>query len=296
MVYPVGDPPDVSGSSSTYSFSYNLSSQYQVSSASATQTSSPSYTYTQVSGTTNQANASFSFSGSTPSAAVFVSYESSASSLKTDSTTVTFAPTIALSNPYSSYAQNELVASLSGASSGSSTTSNTASPSFTGDSATYTSSASPSWTVNPNLYGNRHPTYDNSAISQTTVNPLTPLTLYANYTEYFSGESQVLESTWNGHALTSTSSTSNALSESSDFKSVGSKTISFYAQNDPNPSTNSLGSLDSGSNSYGVSVVPFSLTPSPVDYSSVGTSVYDRHLCGGLCAVCQRHQNGSADR
>ena len=95
-VKPVGDPDDVSGTSSTYSFSYNLSRQSQVSSASATQTSSPTYTYTQVSGTTNQASASFGFSGTTPSTAVFEAYESSQNSLKTDSTSITFTPTITL--------------------------------------------------------------------------------------------------------------------------------------------------------------------------------------------------------
>ena len=71
-VNPVGDPPDVSDSQSSYSFSYYLSSQEQVSSASTTQTASPSYTYAQVSGTTNQASASFDFSGSTPSTAVLL--------------------------------------------------------------------------------------------------------------------------------------------------------------------------------------------------------------------------------
>ena len=271
-VYPVGDPAVYDSSGIT--FSYYLSSQNQVSSASAPQTSSPTYTYTQVSGTTNQASASFSFSGSTPSTAVFIPYESSQNSLTTTATNIVFSPSVTVQNPYSSYAQNELVASLSGASSGSSTTSGTASPSFTGDSASYTSASSPSWTVDLNLYGNRHPVYQNSAISLTKVNPLTPVSLYANYSETdFSGETQYLQSSWNGRALESSASTTDALSQQSHFSTTGSKTITYYASNSPNPSTNSLGSLDSGSSSLSVNVLPFSLTPSPVDYSSVGTSV-----------------------
>ena len=58
---------------------------------------------------------------------------------------------------------------------------------YTGNSVTYTSSTSPSWTVDLNLYGNRHPTYQNSHVSLITVNPLTPIDLYANYSEYFTG-------------------------------------------------------------------------------------------------------------
>ena len=107
-VYPYGSTPNLSGVGDV-TFSYNLTSQYQVSTSSTSDTASPGYTYTQVSGTTNQANASFSFSGTTPSTAVFIPYESSQNSLKTDSTSITFTPTITLSNPYSSYAQNELV-------------------------------------------------------------------------------------------------------------------------------------------------------------------------------------------
>ena len=119
-IYPVGDPPDVnSNGDSTYTFSYYLSSQYQVSSASATQTAKPDYNYTQVSGTTNEASASFSFSGSTPSTAVFEAYESGTNSLSTDSTNIVFTPTITVQNPYYTYTQNQLVASLSGASTGS---------------------------------------------------------------------------------------------------------------------------------------------------------------------------------
>ena len=93
-VNPVGDPPDVSNSASTYSFSYYLSSQNQVSTASATQNSNPepTYTYTQVSGTTNQASASFNFGGSTPSGAVFIPYETTASSLTTTATNIVFLP------------------------------------------------------------------------------------------------------------------------------------------------------------------------------------------------------------
>ena len=152
-IYPVGDPPDVSNSASTYTFSYYLSSQYQISGASATQTSAPTYTYVQVSGTTNQASASFNFGGTTPSGAVFIPYETSTNSLSTTASNIVFTPTITIQNPYSSYTQNQLVASLTGSSTGSSTTSNTASPSFTGNVYSTTSPATPSWTVNLNLYG-----------------------------------------------------------------------------------------------------------------------------------------------
>jgi hypothetical protein len=263
------DPPVPS-----YTFSYYLTDQYQVSSASATQTASPTYTYVQSSGTTNQASASFGFTGTTPSGAVFIPYEAQASSETTTATNIVFTPSVTIQNPYSSYTQNQLVASLTGSSTGSSTTSNSASPSFTGNSATFTTASSPSWTVNLNLYGNRHPVYQNSAISLTTVNPLTPITLYANYSETnFTGETQYLQSSWNGRALESAASTTDALSQQSHFSTTGSKLVSFYASNSPNPSTNGLSALDSGSNSYSVNVVPFSLTPSPVDYSSVGTSV-----------------------
>ena len=159
-VYPVGDPALsvvlVGVEKAVFSFSYYLSSQNQVSSASATQTASPTYTYVQSSGTTNQASASFSFSGSTPSGAVFIPYESSQNSLTTTATNIVFTPSVTIQNPYYTYTQNQLVASLTGSSTGSSTTSNSASPSFTGSSTTYTSASSPSWTVNLNLYGNRH--------------------------------------------------------------------------------------------------------------------------------------------
>ena len=141
---PQSDPPSgaTGEAAPSWSVQYYLGSQYQVSSASVTQTASPSYNYTQVSGTTNEASASFDFSGSTPSTAVFIPYESGTSSLATDSTSITFTPTITVQNPYYTYTQNQLVASLSGSSSGSSTTSNSASPSFTGDAVSSTSSLS----------------------------------------------------------------------------------------------------------------------------------------------------------
>ena len=264
-----GNDPDVT----SYTFSFNLTNQIQVTTATTTQTSSPTYTYSQVSGTTNEANSSFTFTGSTPTSAVFVAYESGASSLSTDNTNIEFTPTVTVSNPYYTFDQNQLVASLTGSSTGSLTSSNTASPSFSGNSVTYTSSTSPSWTVNLNLYGNRHPTYQNSHVSLTTVNPLTPIDLYANYSEYFTGESQTLYSSWNGHALTSASSNSNQLAQSSDFNSVGQKTISFYSTNTPDPLNNSLSSLSSSVYSTSVNVVPFSLTGTPIDYSNVGKSV-----------------------
>ena len=254
-------------------FSYNLTSQIQVFQLSTTESLSPAYTYSQVSGTTNEASGSFSFNGTTPSNATFVPYESATNSLSTDNTNITFVPAITVSNPYHSLSQNDLVATLSGASTGSSNTSNTASPSFTGNSVVYTTFASPDWTVHLNLYGNSDPVFQNSAISLKEANPLTPITINANYSEYFSGESQVLQSTWNGHSFTSSVSTTNSLEQTAYFHSTGSKTIDFYAQNEPNPSTNGLSPLDSFTCSYPVDIVPFSLIPSPIDYTTVGTSV-----------------------
>ena len=272
-VSPVGDPPDVANGGSTYQFSYYLSSQEQVSSAQTTETASPAYTYVQTSGTTNEASASFSFSGTTPSGAVFISYETSQNSLSTSASTVGFSPALTVTNPYYNFAQNQLGISVSGASSGSTTSGGTQNPSYSPPAVSYTSSSSPSWAVSLNLYGNRHPVYDNSAVSLTTVNPLTPITLYANYTEYFTGETQYLQSQWNGHAYTSASSTANQLSQTAYFSSNGSKIITYYANNSPSPETNGLTSLSTSSGSYSVNVVPFILTPSPIDYTSVGSSV-----------------------
>ena len=121
-INPVGDPDLVSGTSSTYSFSYYLSSQYQVSSASTTQTTSASYSYSQL--YSNEMNSSFSFSIGTPSGAFFGAYESSANSLSTSTPTVTFSPQETVSNPYYSYAQNDLVINVSNAVTYSSSSSN----------------------------------------------------------------------------------------------------------------------------------------------------------------------------
>ena len=270
-INPVGDPNLISGTSSTYSFSYYLSNQYQVSSASTTQSTSASYSYSQV--TTNEMNSSFSFSIGTPSGATFVPYESSTNSLTTSTPTVTFSPQETVSNPYYSYAQNQLNISISNAATYSSSTSNSASPTFDLPSSTYSSSTSPTWDVNLFLYGNRHPVYVNSAISQKTVNPLTPVTLYANYSEAFSGETQYLYSTWNGHSQVSSASTTSQLMQEHAFSNTGTKSISFYAGNSPDPATNSLSDLYSSTSTATVDIVPFVLDPSPTDYSSVGTSV-----------------------
>ena len=273
-VNPESDPPDVSSDgASTFGFSYYLSSQYQISSNSTSDSSTSSYTYSQVTATTNEASSSFSFSASTPSNAVFISYETSNNSLATSTSGISFTPTSTVTNPYYSYAQNDLVASLSGASSGSSNTSSTQNPSFTGGTASYTSSSTPSWTVDLNLYGNRHPTYDNSSLSLTTVNPETPITLFANYSEAFSGESQHLVSDWNGYSETSNSSSTNEISQTYYFRSTGLNSLSFYAVNSPDPSSNGLSSLDSSTTTDSVNVIPFALTPDPTDYSIVNASV-----------------------
>ena len=107
------------------------------------------------------------------------------------------------------------------------------------------------------------------------VNPLTPLVLYANGTEQISGEQQNLAWSPNGAPYSSSAPASSAAMQSSpfSFSSVGSKTISWYIHNDPNGNPISGAELDTSIQQATVNVLPFSLTPSPVDYSSVGTSV-----------------------
>jgi len=258
--------PAVTGVSSI-SFSYYFSDQYQASPESTSSSASPSYTFNAVSATTNEASASFSFSASPPSNAFFGDYIYSDSLY---SGTVTYTPTVTVTNPYSSYAQNELVASMSGSSSGSSMTSSTASPSFTGNEYTALSSTSPSWTVNLTLYGNVAPTYVGSSITTTTVNPLQPITLYANYSETdFSGEPQYMTSVWNGATYTTSTSTGESFSQTEHFNSPGTKTISFYGVNDPIPATNSLSSLDSSTDSETVTVYPFIMNPYPANMTKI---------------------------
>ena len=123
------------------------------------------------------------------------------------------------------------------------------------------------------LYGNSAPVYQNSSLSLKTVNPLTPVTLYANYSEAFSGESQHLVSDWNGYSETSNSSSTNGISQTYYFRSTGLNSLSFYAVNSPDPSSNGLSSLDSSTTTDSVNVIPFALTPYPTDYSIVNASV-----------------------
>ena len=272
-VNPVGDPPTVVNGASTYTFNDYLSSQDQVSPHDHTTTSTPGYTYTQVAGTTNEASASFGMSGTTPTGTVFISYETAQNSLTTAKTNLQFTPSATVTNPYYNFAQNLLNGTISGASAGSYSGSNNENPTFSGGTATYTTSASPSWTVSLILFGNRHPVYVNASISLTTANPLTPITITANYSEYFNGETQYLQSSWNGKPLTSSASGTEEVSQVSHFNTPGSKTILYSASNSPNPQFEGSSALDSSTNSFTVSVVPFTLTPSPADYTVVGTSV-----------------------
>ena len=246
-VYPVGDPPDISNSASTYSFSYYLSSQYQVSTAQTTQTLSPSYTYTQVSGTINQASASFSFSGTTPSSAAFVNYETSSNSLTTTPTQMGFTSTVTVTNPYYTYQQNELVASLTGASTGSSSTSGTENPSFVSSTVFYTSSASPSWTVSLSLYGNIIPQIVSDKVAWTGTSDTEEL--WFNATQHvFSNETLQLQVNWgDGNITTYTSSNTYGnnynFAELHSYSEAGTYTVTATISNTPNPTNNYLSSL-----------------------------------------------------
>lgn len=230
----------------SYTFSYYLSSQNQVSSVQTTQTASPIYTYAQTSGTTNEASASFSFSGTTPSSAVFVSYETSSNSLATTPTTVVFAPSITVTNPYYTYQQNELVASLTGASTGSSSTSGTENPSFS-SSVSYTSSASPSWTVSLSLYGNIIPQIVSDKVAWTGTSDTEEL--WFNATQpVFSNETLQLQVNWgDGNITTYTSSNTYGnnynFAEIHSYSEAGTYTVTATISNTPNPANNYLSSL-----------------------------------------------------
>jgi hypothetical protein len=121
---------------------------------------------------------------------------------------------------------------------------------------------------------NYHPSIVNSNVA-TPVNPLTPLDLYANSTEVILGEQQNLAVSANGKPYIHSSPTSSEslASPSFYFHSTGQKIIDWYVHNDPNGNPYPGSELNSSTQSATVNVVPFSLTPSPVDYSSVGTSV-----------------------
>ena len=292
----------VSGISSV-SFSYYLSSQYQVSPASTTETSSPTYTYTQVSGTTNQASASFSFSVSTPSNAVFISYETATNSLSTANTNIVFTPTMTVSNPYYTYSQNQLVASISGASSGSSSTSNTASSSFTGNSVTYTSSTSPSWSVDLNLYGNVYPTISQSVSFSGTASEVS--VTFTSTQPDFSGELQTYIISW-GDGTTSTYSNlaTGTYTEthvySGTYQSTFSQTYDIYVQdtNDPNPLTNGLSDLTSTTSQtpYTIGIVANPTTPDSIlnKGQSIFMNLTDTNLASSEASVTVNGATGLA--
>ena len=261
----------------SYTFSYYLSSQNQVSSASTIQNSNPepTYTYAQVSGTTNQASASFSFSGSTPSGAVFIPYESTQNSLSTTSTSITFTPSFTVSNPYYTYAQNQLVPSLSGASSGSfNPSSNTASPSFTGNSVTYTLATSPSWTVNLNLYGNVAPTFVSDSIVFSGSKSVATLSFDVSQS-IFSGENIGETINWgDGSNIQSISPSSTYdIQVSHGYATTGTFTIEVSFSNYPNPNSNTLSPI-SGSNQYLSYTITLNAVPSPNPYAILTTGQY----------------------
>ena len=276
-IYP--SDPAVSGISDI-TFSYDLSSQYQVSNPTTTETPDPTYTYTQVSGTTNQASASFNFGGTTPSTAVFIPYESGTSSLATDTSNIVFTPTITVSNPYSTYTQNQLVASLTGTTSGSSTTSNTASPSFTGNSITYTSAASPSWTVNLNLYGNVAPAVSAPTITfQNSGSEIS--TTFTISQSVFNGELQDIVINWGDGTTTSYNNLAPNTytyyhNYTGTYQGTFSQTYSPYITdtNVPNPASNGLSGLTAtgSSTSYTFGMVDNPTTPDSI--LKVGQSIY----------------------
>ena len=109
----------------------------------------------------------------------------------------------------------------------------------------------------------------------TPVNPLTPISLYANATEAISGEQQNLAVSLNGRpSIYSPPTLSESLaSPSFYFHSTGQKRVNWYVHNSPNGNPYPGSELNSSIQTATVNVLPFSLTPSPVDYSSVGTSV-----------------------
>ena len=120
--------------------------------------------------------------------------------------------------------------------------------------------------------------YDPSIVNShaaSPVNPLTPLVLYANGTEQISGEQQNLAWSPNGAPYSSSAPASSEAMQSSpfSFSSVGSKSINWYIHNDPNGNPASGAELNTSIQQTTVNVFSFSLTPSPVDYSSVGTSI-----------------------
>ena len=278
-VNPKADPSDVTSSGgSTYSFSYYLSSQYQITQTSTSQSSSSSYTYNQVSGTTNQASASFSFSATTPSGTQFIRYESSTNSLSTSVSTVSFPPTTTITNPYYSYSQNEVSASISGASSGSGTSSNSENPSFSASSATYSSATSPSWTVNLNLYGNRHPVINKPVIN--FVKNSEVLISFDISQPTFSGESQTVAINWgNGVTSTYTDTPGNYTyyyNYTGTAQGSFSQTFNVYVEvsNNPNPDSNSLSSLSTTSStvSFTIGLVDNPTSPDSILYKN--QSVY----------------------
>ena len=249
--------------------SYYLSSQYQAVATSATQLSQPSYTFSAVSGTTNEENTTFTFSASPPSGDIFSDYGGSL--------TTSYTPTITVSNPYYSYAQNQLAGSINGETF---TSSNIASPSFTGNAVSYTTSASPSWKVDLNIYGNIAPkvTAPTIAFKNSGSEIAATFTVSQNV---FSGELQDVTINW-GDGLTSTYNnlTANTYTYyhnyTGTYQGTFSQTYSPYitVTNVPNPTTNGLSGLTTTGSSTSYT---FGMTDNPTTPDSilkVGQSIY----------------------
>ena len=257
----------------SYTFSYTMTSTEAVSSANVVDTLSPSYTYSQVSGTTNEASASFTFNFNTPSGAVFVNYETGDNSFAVKATTISFSPTVTVTNPYYTYKQNVLSIQITGASSVSSDTRNTLSPSIS-TSVSYTSSTNPSWTANLYLYGNIIPEYISHNLvfsgSSSTAN------MYFNMSQpVFNGEELGISVNWgDGNQNTYTSTTDYNFFEQHTYTSVGVYTVSVYGFNIPTSNSDAVTDLRNSTITYTYTVsVSATTTPLPNSVLQKGEGV-----------------------
>ncbi|MHB8554027.1 MAG: DUF2341 domain-containing protein, partial [Thermoplasmataceae archaeon] len=258
--------PALVGGVSGYTVQYYLSSPYEAEAKSCIATSSPAYTYKQVSGTTNQANASFSFLVSTPSGDIFSDFSGTL--------TTSFTPSITFSNPYSSYAQNEVTWSVTGTSSFSGSLSNHASITVV-SSYHETASNTPSWAVVLNLYGNVVPTLTNNNANWIGKSDTAQYWLNATQPDT-SGENLQLVINWGDGTSTTLTQSTYAFYATHNYASTGTYTISASLVNLPNPNTNGLSSLASSaipSESYTITINP---KPNPAPYAVLnqGQSIY----------------------
>jgi hypothetical protein len=257
--------------SASITVQYYLGSLYEAELTSTASTASPSYTYSQVSGTTNQASAFFSFTASTPSGDVFADYGGTL--------TTTFTPTVTISNPYSSYIQNEVTWSGTGSSTTSGSSFNTESPSFSFNSYSETSSNTPSWTVSLNLYGNvlpSTPTFSYGFSSGSTV-----FVTYTTSQSDFSGELQDITIQWGDGTTTSINNQATGTytythSYSGTFSGTFTKTYDIYITdiNVPDPTNNGLSGLtvNSATSQYTIGLADNPTTPGKI--IQIGQAIY----------------------